>query len=217
MNPPTFRLFLAALSVALLTVLTTAAPVMAQCVEGDCVNGKGTKLTRGHIYQGEFKDNHRQGYGIYTFPDGSVYRGQFVKGAMEGEGEYSFQSGDVYKGTFKNNKRNGQGSYYRADGTVLSGLWEDNVLVMEGEGLVTTGLDLDQGDLEQPTDLEQPAVPEDGNPAMQAVDNGQADEAMAGESAGQPADEAADELEKELELMDDSAADPATESESGTF
>lgn len=183
MRPSLSRLLCAALLPALL-VAPAAAPASAQCVEGDCVNGTGKKITRGHIYEGEFVNNHRQGHGVYVFPDGSVYKGQFVNGAMEGEGEYTYQDGESYKGTFKNNKRNGQGTYYRKDGTIVTGLWEDNVLVMEGEGLVTTGLELDEADLES------------------SADNATA------ETSG---DEPLDELERELEEIDDSGADQETE------
>lgn len=138
------------LSLAVLwVVVALLAPyaVWGQCIEGNCVNGEGVKITRGHKYEGEFKDNHRHGFGKYTFPDGSVYVGQWNMGDMEGEGEYRFPNGDIYKGGFRHNLRNGQGTYYYAGGSMVEGVWENNVLIMEGPGLVTDSLSLEQKDL----------------------------------------------------------------------
>ncbi len=195
------RILSASLLAAALLVLATALAAEAQCVQGNCVNGKGVKVTRGHVYEGEFVNNHRQGFGVYTFPDGSVYRGHFVNGAMEGEGEYAYQDGTVYKGTFKNNKRNGQGTYYFKDGTFLSGLWENNVLVMEGEGLVTTGLELDEADLDKPA---QPA----GN-ASEAASPAPAPDTVSGAPVNPDALEKFNkELEDTAEPIDDTESEP---------
>lgn len=120
-------------SVLLLALLLpTGSP--AQCVEGDCVNGYGTKITRGQKYTGEFVHNHRQGKGTYYFIDGSIYSGDWADGVMQGQGEYRFPNGDVYRGAFKNGHRDGQGTYTFASGETISGLWKGNQLIMEGAG-----------------------------------------------------------------------------------
>lgn len=146
-TPTSISAALALAAVLFLSPVLSPAPALAQCIEGNCVNGIGTKITRGHKYEGEFKNNHREGYGRYIFPDGSVYMGEFHLGDMEGQGVYTFPNGDVYKGMFKDNMRNGQGTYTTKKGDSVSGLWKDNVLVMEGQGLSTEGLQLDEENL----------------------------------------------------------------------
>lgn len=43
----------------------------ADCISGDCVNGKGTfTSSNGTKFEGEFKNGKRDGKGTYTFPDG---------------------------------------------------------------------------------------------------------------------------------------------------
>ena len=43
----------------------------ADCISGDCVNGKGTfTSSNGTKFEGEFKNGKKDGKGTYTFPDG---------------------------------------------------------------------------------------------------------------------------------------------------
>lgn len=114
---------------ATLALVLLASPVPAQCLEGDCVNGSGVKLTRGHKYSGSFKDNHREGFGIYYFPNGDRYEGDFVKGKMHGEGAYISANGDRYEGEFSSNTRSGVGTYFYENGEYVKGVWENGKLV----------------------------------------------------------------------------------------
>jgi len=59
-----------------------------QCVEGDCVNGKGTKIfSTGHKYTGEFKNGKLDGEGYMTLPLGRTLKGRF-------------RNNSVFEGTF---------------------------------------------------------------------------------------------------------------------
>ena len=52
----------------------------AECIEGDCNNGYGTYTwADGTKYVGEWKDGKRHGQGTYTFPDGTVEKGIWEK------------------------------------------------------------------------------------------------------------------------------------------
>ena len=137
----TLRLFLA----CLLCLAPIAA--QAQCVEGNCINGSGTKITRGHKYSGEFVNNHRHGYGSYTFPNGDRYEGEFVKGNIEGSGVYYYANGDVYKGGFLDGLPHGVGEVLNLDGKSVKGVFERGVLVGPDEQVVSHDLE------ETPQDL----------------------------------------------------------------
>lgn len=125
--------------------LLLATPAAAQCVQGNCINGSGTKVTRGHTYSGEFMDNHRHGYGTYEFPNGDRYVGEFVEGRMEGQGTYSYANGDRYKGGFLDNLPNGVGEFEYADGNTVKGVFEKGVLVGPGEQVVSEELPEGEG------------------------------------------------------------------------
>jgi hypothetical protein len=43
--------------------------------------------TNGNRYEGQKKDNLRQGRGKYIYNDGSYYMGDWIKGKMEGNGQ----------------------------------------------------------------------------------------------------------------------------------
>jgi hypothetical protein len=60
----------------------------AQCLSGDCVNGKGTyqSLNRGWKYIGQFTKGNPNGKGKMTFQDGRYYEGEFLNGKFHGQG-----------------------------------------------------------------------------------------------------------------------------------
>lgn len=126
-------------AVFVLTIL--ASGLHAQCLEGNCVNGEGVKLTRGHKYTGSFKNNHRNGLGFYEYPNGDKYEGNFVDGRIQGEGTYHYVNGDHYEGEFVDGIRQGVGTYHWKDGRVARGVWENNILVGPGEEVVSEDID----------------------------------------------------------------------------
>jgi hypothetical protein len=119
--------------------LLPLAAVADECIDGDCINGKGTLVfDTGHKYTGEFKDGVRQGDGIllmpggrkivgvwednqiksgtYTEPDGTVYEGQWMFRERNGQGTLTFPDGRKYSGEFKSDQRHGQGTMRFPDG-----------------------------------------------------------------------------------------------------
>ena len=130
------KVLIVALIVGMLLPLTAVAD---ECVEGDCINGKGTWASAsGHKYTGEFKNGVRQGNGIlllpggrkivgvwenneiksgtYTEPDGTVYEGQWEFRERNGQGTLSYPDGRKYIGEFKSGQRHGQGTMIYPDG-----------------------------------------------------------------------------------------------------
>ena len=44
-------------------------------------------MANGSKYQGDWKNNKEEGYGIYTWPDGSRYEGDWKNGKQDGKGK----------------------------------------------------------------------------------------------------------------------------------
>ena len=128
----------------------------AQCVTGNCLDGKGKyKFENGSIYSGQFsdgklngkgtmryhsgdiytgmwEDNKKNGGGKFERSNGNIYEGQFVNGKLNGKGRLLYKSKDRYVGTFIDNVPNGKGKIYfkngnKYEGDVVSGK-------MHGEG-----------------------------------------------------------------------------------
>ena len=86
---------------------------VAECIKGDCINGYGTyTYANGSKYVGEWKDGKENGQGTYTWVSGNTWL-----------------NGNKYVGEFKDAKRNGLGTYTFANGTVDKGVWKNNKLI----------------------------------------------------------------------------------------
>ena len=73
-----------------------------ECIEGDCVNGKGTMIyPDGRKYVGDFKLGKRTGSGAMTYPDGRHYVGKFQDGELTGQGTLISPDGKKWVGNFK--------------------------------------------------------------------------------------------------------------------
>ena len=97
------------------------------CV-GDCHNGKGIYTwDDGDVYDGEWKDGMRNGYGIKLVAGTAErYEGQFKNDAKHGRGTYTYESGNKYEGDWLDDQKSGQGVMTRPDGSVIfDGEWFD--------------------------------------------------------------------------------------------
>ncbi|MFD2742284.1 MULTISPECIES: PLD nuclease N-terminal domain-containing protein [Sphingobacterium] len=89
--------------------------------------GTGVWDASGGTYNGDWKENKRDGYGVYNWKDGVRYEGEFRQDKREGKGSYYWPSGERYVGQWKNNQRHGQGVLYDKDGNVsYDGNWEND-------------------------------------------------------------------------------------------
>ena len=73
----------------------------AQCVSGDCKNGRGT----------------------FIFPSGAKYIGDFKNGEIHGVGVCYYTNKSKYSGEWQNRYPEGKGTKTYADGTMRTGLW----------------------------------------------------------------------------------------------
>ena len=140
-----------------MSIMALVLPVhtFAQCLNGNCYNGKGKfKYTNEALYEGAFKngqphgtgiliysngnryegdwvDGQKSGSGILTFVNGARYKGHFKNNFMDGQGRYTFKDGSVFVGDFVADRPNGQGTLIRQDGSTVSGSWKDGKLQTE--------------------------------------------------------------------------------------
>ena len=90
-------------------------------------NGHGVHTwPDGARYEGEYKDGNSNGHGVHTWPDGRRYEGEFKDGNMNGHGVHTWPSGQRYEGEFKDGKKNGHGVHTWPDGARYEGEFKDD-------------------------------------------------------------------------------------------
>lgn len=98
------------------------------------------QLESGAVYEGDWKNCMRDGFGKQKWPDGSVYEGEWLEDKSSGKVRFLFliiiflknhvqktqgklvhADGDVYDGEWKNDKANGYGVYVHVNGARYEG------------------------------------------------------------------------------------------------
>lgn len=88
--------------------------------------GKGELTTDKFYYNGDFMNNMMHGYGNIKFLlDGNEYEGQFKKNLIEGWGVFTWKNGDRYEGQMKNGKMHGKGKFFYNNGNTYEGFFEN--------------------------------------------------------------------------------------------
>ena len=66
--------------------------------QGDLtIPGYGLSKVGEEKYQGEWKKDLMDGFGVYTYASGAIYKGQWTAGKQHGNGTYEFPDGSVYE------------------------------------------------------------------------------------------------------------------------
>eukprot|EP01071_Lankesteria_metandrocarpae_P001839 Lankesteria_metandrocarpae@DN1921_c0_g1_i1.p1 len=84
---------------------------------------KAVTFDNGAIYQGWWRGDLREGYGIQVWADGACYDGQWKDDKAHGKGRFQHIDGDVYYGDWHEDKADGYGVYKHADGSSYEGEW----------------------------------------------------------------------------------------------
>ena len=78
---------------------------LAQCVSGDCKNGRGIFIyPSGAKYIGEFKDGEIHGVGTCYYTDGSKYQGNWENRFPQGKGKKIYPDGSKWEGQWLKGK-----------------------------------------------------------------------------------------------------------------
>lgn len=122
------RVFLTFISFLCLSVFIPVQSI-AECIKGNCQNGKGTfVISPKSRYTGGFKNGKYHGHGTCTFANGAKYVGEWRDGKMNGRGVYTLSRKSKYVGEFKDGMFHGNGTLYTEDGKVVyKGRWEKDV------------------------------------------------------------------------------------------
>lgn len=126
------KLFGSLLAILILSVLQ----LDAQCIKGNCKNGKGTyQYDSGARYVGSFKSGKIHGEGTLFFSNGNKYFGSWKNQFREGKGKMIYSNGDIYRGHFSKSKFNGKGTMDFSSGDSYTGQWKNDY--QHGEGIYT--------------------------------------------------------------------------------
>ena len=99
-------------------------------------DGRGKEETSEHIYEGEFKNDKKNGNGkLYYKNLKDTYTGGFIDNNITGNGIYEWSNGEKYNGNFLNGKMHGKGIYKWPDGGKYEGDYINNI--KEGHGIFT--------------------------------------------------------------------------------
>ena len=105
-------------------IIVTDAPKMentgevsknSACFEGDCSNGFGKMLNpkTEEKYEGEWRNNRRDGRGVEFYANGEKkYVGNFKSGKYNGNGSFFYKNGDKYVGKYKEGLMNDEKGYF---------------------------------------------------------------------------------------------------------
>jgi len=90
--------------------------------QGDWKNGMKHgigvyKSKNGDVYEGEYRLNKRDGYGIKKWASGCSYKGYWTKDLMHGQGLFRWSKGDFYEGSYVDGLREGFGTRMWESGT----------------------------------------------------------------------------------------------------
>lgn len=89
----------------LVFTLSYASLAQAQCISGDCRNGKGTyQYPSGAKYVGEFKNGEINGIGVCYYTNGTKYSGEWRNRYPEGKGTKTYSDGTKRTGSWKKGK-----------------------------------------------------------------------------------------------------------------
>ena len=103
----------------------------AQCISGDCKNGRG----------------------IYIYPSGAKYIGDFVNGEIHGIGTCEYTDGSKYQGQWIYRYPEGKGTKTFADGSKVTGLWKKGQAINE-EGEILEDILVSKGKDDDGTDIQ---------------------------------------------------------------
>jgi len=80
------------------------------------------------IYQGNWKDNCKHGFGVLSFTDGSKYEGNFYLDNPHGKGKLIFENNHYFIGNFHNGQATGYGTMYDNNSKIIyQGNWVEDL------------------------------------------------------------------------------------------
>jgi hypothetical protein len=101
--------------------------------KNDKLHGRGHLINNGEIYEGDFFEGIKSGYGKIYYKNGEKFEGQMRDNKRNGTGNLYKKNGEIFEGIFENDLRKGEGTLTYSNGCKLFGLWDDNYNSFEGK------------------------------------------------------------------------------------
>jgi len=85
------------------------------------------------VYNGNWIDNKKSGYGIILYTNGSIYDGNWENNKFSGHGKFIDIQDGTYEGSYSENMRNGLGIMTYLDGAIYNGNWTNDMRNNHGQ------------------------------------------------------------------------------------
>ncbi|MBP9153000.1 MAG: hypothetical protein KBF73_12005 [Flavobacteriales bacterium] len=79
-------------------------------------------------YTGEWKDDKKEGKGVFRWENGMSYEGDWKANKRSGHGKFTWPNKQVFDGTWVDDRRTGAGVLYMPDGSRYEGVWTNDNL-----------------------------------------------------------------------------------------
>ena len=104
----------------------------------DYRNGQGHWInpSKGYEYEGGWKNGHFHGEGTFiinTSQGQEIYEGEYRNNEKHGYGKWTFPDGAIYAGKHRDGMKHGEGEFIHADGTKVTGEWAYGEYIIEQE------------------------------------------------------------------------------------
>lgn len=86
----------------------------------------------GEYYQGGYKNDRYDGFGVKEYSNGDRIEGMWEKGFLMGQATCNYKNGNVYQGICLHGKYEGHGVMKYANGSSYSGEWKNNMYHGQG-------------------------------------------------------------------------------------
>ena len=110
----------------------------------ECINGKMI-YNNGDKFEGEFKNEIKEGKGKMIYKNGDIYEGEFKNDKREGNGKMNYKNRDIYEGEYKNDEREGNGKMIYKNGDIYEGKYKNDKREGNGKMIYKNG-DIYEGD-----------------------------------------------------------------------
>lgn len=110
-------------------ILIVVIYLIIRISKGSTTNSGGRISSNGDSWNGSIRNGKAHGQGRYVFNPrgphaGDVYEGDIYYGSREGYGVYTWANGSRYEGQWQDNDINGRGTMYYPDGDRYEGEWK---------------------------------------------------------------------------------------------
>lgn len=84
-------------------------------------------------YEGDWKEDKMEGFGVYQYSNGDVYEGEWKDNLHQGYGKYLFTDGSRYEGEWKEHRMHGSGKYWDINNVNWAGEFRDGCYISKDQ------------------------------------------------------------------------------------